>query len=151
MLRAMTVHVRYLGRARARVPARTLRRSAERMLAALGLEHGELSILMCDDAVMRSLNRRYREIDRSTDVLAFSMAEGQPLASSGAVLLGDIALSLPTAARQARAARRDTLAELTMLLAHGLLHLLGYDHATPPEARRMRARTDALVAAAQAR
>src|SRR5437764_190517 len=112
------------------VRASTVQRLAQRMLAALALEHAELSILLCDDATMRVLNRRYRGLDRSTDVLAFAIAEGESLPRAGPVLLGDIVISLPTAARQARAAGKDLLGELTHLLAHGLLHLLGCDHQT---------------------
>ncbi|MBI4955449.1 MAG: rRNA maturation RNase YbeY, partial [Myxococcales bacterium] len=65
--------------------------------------------------------------------------------------LGDVILSVPTAARQARRRRAPLLAELTLLLAHGLLHLCGHDHRTPAEERDMKARTRALEAAAVAR
>jgi len=78
------------------------------------------------------------------------MREGEPIATSGAAVLGDIVISLPTAARQARAGGWDLRSEVTALLAHGLLHLLGFDHQTAPTERRMRARTDALIAAARA-
>jgi probable rRNA maturation factor len=150
MLRAMTVLVRYRGTGRARVRTRTVQRLAERMLAALALEHAELSILLCDDGIMRGLNRDYRKRDRATDVLAFAMREGEPIATTGAAVLGDIVISLPTAARQARANGWGLRSEVTALLAHGLLHLLGFDHQTAPTERRMRARTDALIAAARA-
>lgn len=125
----------------------TVRRRAARMLRALALEHAELSIVLCDDAVMRALNKRYRRRDRPTDVLAFALAEGPPMPSTGPLALGDVVISMPTAVRQARAAGRPTLDEVTMLLAHGLLHLLGCDHRTRPEERRMQARTDALISA----
>jgi probable rRNA maturation factor len=150
MLRAMAVLVRYRGTGRARVRTRTVQRLAERMLAALALEHAELSILLCDDVIMRGLNRDYRKRDRPTDVLAFAMREGEPIATSGTAMLGDIVISLPTAARQARDSGSDLRAEVTALLAHGLLHLLGFDHQTALTERRMRARTDALIAAARA-
>jgi probable rRNA maturation factor len=149
MLRAMAVLVRYRGAGRARVRVDAVRRLAERMLVALELEHVELSILLCDDAVMRELNRRYRKRDRTTDVLSFAMGEGESIGGAGGAVLGDIVIALPTAARQARAHRLDTRAEVTALLAHGLLHLLGFDHQTEATLRRMRARTDALIAAAR--
>jgi probable rRNA maturation factor len=124
------------------------------MLSALALTDAELSILLCDDAIMRAINRQHRGLDRATDVLAFSMMEGEHASIAphfGPVgLLGDIVISLPTAARQARATGADPLGEVTVLLAHGLLHLLGCDHQTRTQERRMRARTDALVAAAMA-
>jgi len=97
----------------------------------------ELSVVLVDDAGMRRLNRTYRRVDRPTDVLAFAMREG-----SGRTLhpevLGDVVISVETAARQA-AARGDPVAvEVRRLLAHGLLHLLGYDHTgSAVEARRM--------------
>lgn len=117
------------------------------MLRALQLEKAELSVLLCDDTLIQELNRDYRGIDRPTDVLAFAMAEGEAVESVGQVL-GDVAISVPTAARQAEEAGRDALSEITMLLAHGLLHLLGFDHGTKAEERRMLAKTDILVAAA---
>lgn len=86
---------------------------------------------------MARLNQRYSGMARSTDVLSFSMREG-PFASLSANLLGDVVISAETADRQARAAGRPLRDELAALLIHGILHLLGYDHGTPSEARRMR-------------
>jgi probable rRNA maturation factor len=117
------------------------------MLAALRLERAELSLVLCDDRTMRALNRRHRGLDRSTDVLAFAQDEGPAMPAHGTRVLGDVVISLPTARRQAREQGRTALAEATMLLAHGLLHLLGFDHRTATEERRMKARTDALIAA----
>ena len=72
------------------------------MLRALGLEHCELSVLLCDDRIMRRLNREYRAQDRPTDVLAFAMREGPTFfVSARDDMLGDVAISWPTAARQA--------------------------------------------------
>jgi probable rRNA maturation factor len=126
------------------------RRFARRMLKALKLEDAGLSLLVCDDRVMRRLNRQYRRIDRPTDVLAFAMNEGRPMVSVG-VLLGDIAISWPTTRRQARAHGWTSERELCLLLAHGLLHLLGFDHSTRPQERRMMARAHMLMAAALTR
>lgn len=87
---------------------------------------------------MRSLNRRYRGIDRATDVLSFSQREGQ-FASIRPDLLGDIVISVPAAVRQAKEQNHSLSREIERLLVHGLLHLLGYDHERgPAEARRMR-------------
>jgi len=119
------------------------------MLSALGLEDAELSILLCDDATIRKLNRRYRKMNKATDVLAFPMGDG-PGSDVQQALLGDVAISLPTATRQARQHDRPIIEEVTFLLAHGLLHLLGYDHATASEEREMRARSDALMQAVRA-
>ncbi|MDH3202939.1 MAG: rRNA maturation RNase YbeY [Myxococcales bacterium] len=119
---------------------------AEAMLRALGREDAELSILLCDDATIRKLNRRYRQIDKATDVLAFPMGDG-PESSVGPGLLGDVVISVPTATRQARRHDRPIIDEVTYLLAHGLLHLLGYDHGTASEEREMKGRTDVLMRA----
>jgi probable rRNA maturation factor len=130
------------------VTPREVQERAERMLRALRLERAELSVLLCDDETIRELNRDYRNIDRPTDVLAFPQAEGDP---AGETILGDVVISLPTARRQAEKADRTIVSEVTMLLAHGLLHLLGYDHRDRSEERVMKARTDALCAAARKR
>ena len=82
----------------------------------------EVSVLFCGDARMRRLNRDYRGKDRSTDVLAFPAAGGW--------LLGDIVVSVPYAARQARRRGEPASREIDRLLVHGFLHLLGYDHET---------------------
>jgi probable rRNA maturation factor len=142
------VALQIAGRRLQAAPGARVRRIAEGMLRALALEDAELSVVLCDDAVMRELNRRYRKRDRSTDVLAFAQREGRAMPPAHAVLLGDIVIALPTAARQARIARKPLIAEVALLLAHGLLHLLGCDHRTVNEDRRMRARTDLLLAAA---
>jgi probable rRNA maturation factor len=127
----------------------TLLRRARAMLAAVQSTDREWSILLTGDDQIQNLNRIYRKKDRPTDVLAFSQLEGEHDAQAGR-LLGDVIVSVPTARRQAAAARRDLLAELTMLLAHGLLHLLGWDHATAAEDRRMRRETQRLCDAATA-
>ena len=131
---------------------RVIRRRADKMLRHVGLEGVELSVALVDDATIHELNRSYRQIDRPTDVLAFAMEEGEqlPTPDSGPRLLGDVIISVPTARRQAKRQRHTLLAELTMLLAHGLLHLLGYDHANARDEREMTARTRALQAAAAA-
>jgi probable rRNA maturation factor len=118
-------------------------RWAERMLAALAMEEAELSVHLCDDRTIHALNRDYRKKDKPTDVLAFAVRDARGMVVP-ATVLGDVVISVETAARQARAVSRTLDEELAMLLAHGLLHLLGDDHRTRREERRMTARTDAL-------
>jgi probable rRNA maturation factor len=86
----------------------------------------ELTILLCGDAFLRRLNARYRGKDRSTDVLSFPA--GDERHPDGTRPLGEIAISVPQAARQARAAGHSLARELRLLALHGYLHLLGYDH-----------------------
>jgi len=93
-------------------------------------EKTEISILFTDDKFIRSLNNKYRGIDKSTDVLSFSLWEGSvktPEAESDK-LLGDIIISVETAQRQADKLNHSREKELAVLLIHGLLHLTGYDH-----------------------
>jgi len=129
-----------------------MKRRADKMLALLELTGAELSIALVDDPTIHALNRDYRHKDQPTDVLAFAMEEGEPSPhGEGARLLGDVILSVDTAKKQAASRRRPLKDELTMLLAHGLLHLLGYDHQTDAEERVMVAKTQELERAAGAR
>jgi probable rRNA maturation factor len=132
----MPADVSFRGRGRCPVSLLTVQRRANRMLKALRLGDRQLSVLLCDGPFIRRLNRRYRGLDRVTDVLSFSMSEGQPLPFISP-LLGDIVICAPRAARQAAARRAGVLEEVTLLLAHGLLHLLGLDHAGPAAEKRM--------------
>ncbi len=103
----------------------------------MGVEGAECGLLLVGDRTMARLNERYRGISRSTDVLSFPMREGL-FESLSPGLLGDVVISAETADRQARAAGRSLREELAALLIHGVLHLLGYDHQTRSEARKMR-------------
>lgn len=114
-----------------------LKKVGESALAKTGVKEAECVVVLVGDRTMARLNQRYRGIAHSTDVLSFPMREG-PFASLAANLLGDVVISAETADRQARAAGRPLRDELAALLIHGLLHLLGYDHQTPSEAKRMR-------------
>lgn len=127
-----------------------LRRRARLMLASLDLPEAELSVVLTDDSGIQELNRDYRHKDKPTDVLAFAMREGEvpPGMEPQDELLGDVVISLETACRQAAERRRTPLAEVTFLLAHGLLHLVGYDHQNDEEEREMNAATRRLVRAA---
>lgn len=128
---------------------------AKAMLGALGLEGSELSILLTSDEGIRHLNREHRGKDKPTDVLSFPQNEfSRPMAprrGQNLAVLGDIIVSIDTAERQANGRRRPLLEEVRFLLAHGLLHLLGYDHATPEEKKVMSARTRQLVIASRTR
>jgi len=117
---------------------RLLRLRAGRVLAALGRRDAELSVALVDDAAIAALNGRYRGRARPTDVLSFSLLQGDHAERRGA-LLGDVVIGVETAARQARRRRVRLDDEVARLLIHGVLHLVGHDHEEPDEARRMRA------------
>ncbi len=97
----------------------------------------ETSVLYVSDDEMREINRMYAGKDRPTDVLAFAMREGEnltlpPEAEASGELLGDLVVSLETAQRQAEKQGHSLRREIAILLTHGTLHLLGYDHHTAP-------------------
>jgi len=121
-----------------RIDRRRLRERARRVLAELCHAGSELSVALVDDAAMAALNGDWRHRRGPTDVLAFSLLEGEHAEHRGP-LLGDVVISVETAARQARRARRSLDDELARLLIHGVLHLLGHDHRRPAERRAMRA------------
>ncbi len=105
--------------------------------AALAHEsaRGDLTILLAEDARLQELNRDYLGVDAPTDVLSFPASETDP--ETGAPYLGDILISVPRAATQARAAGHPLEAEVQLLVVHGVLHLLGHDHAGGREKARM--------------
>jgi probable rRNA maturation factor len=118
-------------RQRARVTpstVRSLRARLGRVMRAAGVAERALAISLTSDRELRALNQEYAGEDHATDVLSFEQE---------APLLGDVVISVETAARQAKAARHSLLAELFHLAVHGVVHLLGYDHATPSEERVM--------------
>lgn len=122
------------------------------MLACLQRDEAELSVLLIDDPGIHELNLSFRQKDRPTDVLSFHFEPGTGASSAQAEwLLGDVVISLDTAARQAAGRKRTLEAEVRWLLAHGVLHLCGYDHATAEEKRVMVNETRKLVRAAQKR
>lgn len=114
----------------------------------------EVGLTVTDDATVRALNARYRGLDEVTDVLSFGLTEASPdapggpfaLPPSGRIQLGDVVLSYPQAARQARQAGHTVVHEAAVLVAHGVLHLLGYDHAEPEEERVMFSKQEAVAA-----
>ena len=115
--------------------------------------HLELSVMLTDDSGIQRLNRRYRSIDRPTDVLSFAfMDEGgsscQPQSSSSTEFplpIGEIIISLPTAIRQASERGNTLQREMAVLLIHGTLHLLGHDHIKSRDARRMEKREESVI------
>ena len=129
-----------------------VKRLGQQMLAHLGLEASELSILLTNDAFIHELNLEHRGKDKPTDVLSFPQNEFKsPLVlrpGGDLSVLGDVIVSLDTAQRQADSRRRPLAVEVRFLLAHGLLHLLGYDHLEPEEKKLMTRETKKLVLAA---
>jgi probable rRNA maturation factor len=107
---------------RRRVSPARLRRVLGDAAGALRVR-GEMSLVLAGDALLHRLNRRYRGKDRPTDVLSFP-------GDGGEAGLGDVVISVETAARNARSGGRTLARELDVLALHGFLHVLGYDHET---------------------
>ena len=95
----------------------------------------DLSIVLADDARLHELNRDYLGVDAPTDVLSFPASETDPETDSR--YIGDIIISVPYAAKGAAKAGHPLEAELQLLVVHGVLHLLGHDHAKPREKAKM--------------
>ena len=117
-------------------PKALLERAARATLAHQGQPaEVDLSIVLTDDARLRQLNREYLDIDAPTDVLSFPASESDP--ETGAPYLGDILISIPRAREQAAAAGHALESEVQLLVVHGVLHLVGHDHAKANEKRKM--------------
>ena len=121
-----------------KVDVARLRRSGRAVLSAIGEGRAELSIALVDDPEIRTLNEEWRGRDQATDVLSFSQIEGGFDDHRGR-LLGDVVISVETAAAQAAERHRSLDETVTRLLIHGVLHLVGHDHEEDDEARRMQA------------
>ena len=110
----------------------------------------EVVVVISDDAALRDLNARFRGIDAPTDVLSFADDTRGPFAGGSGNFpryLGDIVISLDRAREQAEAAGGVLVQELQLLTVHGILHLLGYDHAEPAEKAAMWAAQSAILTA----
>ena len=130
-----------------------LTRVAKRLLQVEKFPHpAEVSIVLTTDGHIHGLNRDYRGKDKPTDVLSFQqLEEGLPqlLGPDEPVVLGDVVISVETAARQAAERDRTLDDELALLVAHGMLHLLGYDDETDEGADEMREREKAVLESIQ--
>lgn len=115
------------------------------LVTALGRPEAELSVMLVDDRRIARLNREFLQREGPTNVIAFPMQEGR-FAGLTPNLLGDVVISVDTAAREAERAGIAFERRLIELLVHGVLHLCGYDHEhDPAQARRMAAKSRALM------
>jgi probable rRNA maturation factor len=146
------IAVQVAPRFRAEVDEGGLRRLAAEVLRQEGVSgETELSLTITDDEVIRELNRRFRDVDAPTDVLAFGAgAEENFVSAPGSPpYLGDVVISYQRALVQAEELGHAVVEELKLLIVHGILHLLGYDHQEEAAARKMREREGAILAKAQ--
>lgn len=113
------------------------RRAAGAARAAGAMPAGEISLVLADDAFIRTLNREHRGKDRATDVLSFAQTGGGGSNLAAPALLGDVVVAFETAKRDAEAAGAALADHLAHLIVHGVLHLAGHDHADDREAEVM--------------
>ncbi len=135
-----------------RPPSAWLKRVVRAALAAeKASSSSEVTVLIAGQEKVHQLNRTYLEEDRPTDVLSFPMLPPEAdktdfvAPPDGMVHLGDIVVSLPQATEQAREHRHSTNREIAILVIHGVLHLLGYDHAEAEEEQKMRQRESLIL------
>lgn len=95
------------------------------------------ALILIDDAAMQELNRTYRQLDKTTDVISFALNDGISDPTQFIDELGDIFISVDAVYRQAETYGHSVHRELLFLIAHGVLHLLGYDHMTPDDEKVM--------------
>lgn len=116
---------------------RAVRRAAEETLREEHFPYdAELSVTFCDNAYIHALNRKFRGVDRPTDVLSFPLYEDGNFDMTeciGGAVLGDVVISLERAAEQAAELGHSVVREVAFLTVHSVLHLLGYDHERSPE------------------
>lgn len=125
------------------VKLRRIRSIAQKLLKAENCpDNTEVSVLLTDDDMIAGLNKQYRNVDGPTDVLSFSQLEGDDDFAQEVDdgVLGDVVISVERAQAQSQAQGNTLDEEVDMLLVHGILHLLGYDHAEPDEEKVMFAR-----------
>ena len=123
--------------------ARVVRKRAHEFMDKRGMQGAEVSILVTTDAGIRKLIRRFRGKNKATDVLSFPAGDDMPSIPGVPLHIGDLALSLDTARKRAADDGRTLSFELSRYLAHGLLHLLGYDHEKSQRAAVVMARREA--------
>ena len=143
---ALRVHLRRLVGSKVVDPV-GMKRFVRTVLRGEGFGEGAVTVVLADDATLRDLNARFRHRDRVTDVLSFPLGEED---EGGGTYLGDVVVSLERARSQAPRFGNDVETELARLVAHGLLHLLGYDHHRPADGRRMKAAERRALAALEA-
>lgn len=122
----MTIHLENRQKT-VKIDLRRIRRVVRKLMHALDCPDREISLLFVDDEQIRGINRQYLDRDRPTNVISFSLGEGD-YGSINPKLLGDVVISVERAARDAAAGGLALDDEIDFLLIHGLLHLLGYNH-----------------------
>ena len=117
---------------RHKIALKKIKQTVQVILDALDCPDGEISILIVDDPQIEELNQQYLNREGPTNVIAFAMREGE-FADLSPHLLGDVVISMDTAAKEAQIAATSMERRFNELLVHGVLHLMGFDHETSEE------------------
>ncbi len=139
----MNIAIRDL-QGKVRIDKSRLKRWAGSVLREMGEGKAELSVILVSDSYIKKLNWRYRRVRSRTDVLAFPMREGNGPSKHG-LILGDVVISTQTAKREAEKRGVPVYREVALYLAHGILHLLGYDDRANSDRKRMKAKECELL------
>lgn len=130
------IHIKGAPRSKSLLDGKGLRQAAKLTLLYTGIDsRSDMTILVADDRKLHALNLQYLGIDRPTDVLSFPSGDTDP--QTGKTYLGDVIISQEQAAAQAEKGGHPLTSEMQLLTVHGILHLLGYDHGTPGEKKKM--------------
>jgi probable rRNA maturation factor len=121
----------------------TLLHTAQVTLDFVNASGSDVSIVLGNDDLLKKLNRKYRNVDAATDVLSFPSSELDP--DTGSIYLGDVVISLPHALAQAEAGGHPIADELQLLVVHGILHLVGYDHLEQVDKEKMQSAQDSVL------
>ena len=146
--RQLTVHLQVDEPFATLVDQEALETAAIETLESENVVEGEMTVVVTDDEAVRGLNRQYRGVDAPTDVLSFQTEgddQGFVYSPESAGYLGDVVIAYPFTAAQAQEAGRSVEHDLVLMVVHGTLHLLGYDHANPEEEREMWEKQDAIL------
>lgn len=122
--------------------ASQLKKMARGILQLVDQDQAELSVALVDNAEIRKLNAKFRARDYPTDVLSFPVGDALP---PGVRLLGDVVISVEKAKEQAKERRRSLSEEMALLLIHGIVHLLGYDHERSAKEARIMGRLEKKI------
>ena len=137
----MEVSVRNLQRA-IKIEESIVKEAVRKVLSCENKSQAEVSIALVNDDRMRKLNKRYRSLNETTDVLAFAMSKTDEFRCN---LLGEVVISLPQALKQAKRFKVPFDEEVARLVIHGILHLLGYDDRHSPQREKMEERQEAIL------
>jgi len=131
---------------RHKIALKKIKQTVQVILDALDCPDGEISILLVDDPQIEELNQQYLNRQGPTNVIAFAMREGE-FADLSPHLLGDVVISMDTAAKEAQIAATSMARRFNELLVHGVLHLMGFDHeASEEDARVMEDKSREILA-----